>query len=139
MQAGHAIGLRAAAGRLPRAQFREELKRPAGFGNWERITIHEVKNAALKNLEGRTIAQLAAERGRLGLALAAGEAALTLATASRITAPTSSARELGLPQERHLRNVRQLTFGGENAEAYFSPDGRWLIFQSTRDGRSCDR
>jgi TolB protein len=31
--------------------------------------------------------------------------------------------------ERHLRNLRQLTFGGNNAEAYFSPDGRRLIFQ----------
>jgi TolB protein len=31
--------------------------------------------------------------------------------------------------ERHLRNIRQLTFGGNNAEAYFSPDGRRLIFQ----------
>jgi len=43
------------------------------------------------------------------------------------------------PGERHLTNIRQLTNGGENAEAYFSPDGRWLIFQSTRDGRSCDQ
>ena len=43
------------------------------------------------------------------------------------------------PGERHLTNIRQLTYGGENAEAYFSPDGRWLIFQSTRDGRSCDQ
>jgi TolB protein len=41
--------------------------------------------------------------------------------------------------ERHLRNVRQLTFGGENAEAYFSADGSELIFQSKRDGRACDQ
>ncbi|MGH7526338.1 MAG: TolB family protein [Gemmatimonadales bacterium] len=31
--------------------------------------------------------------------------------------------------ERHLRNIRQLTFGGNNAEAYFSPSGDRLIFQ----------
>jgi Tol biopolymer transport system component len=43
------------------------------------------------------------------------------------------------PQEKHLRNLRQLTFGGENAEAYFSADGKKLIFQSTRDGRECDQ
>lgn len=43
------------------------------------------------------------------------------------------------PNERRLTNVRQITFGGENAEAYFSPDGQWLTFQSTRDGRSCDQ
>ncbi len=34
------------------------------------------------------------------------------------------------PAEKHLRNVRQLTFGGENAEAYFSADERWIIYQS---------
>src|SRR5437870_5460307 len=47
--------------------------------------------------------------------------------------------DLALPQEKHLRNLRQLTFGGENAEAYFSVDGKKLIFQSTRDGRECDQ
>lgn len=46
---------------------------------------------------------------------------------------------LRLPEETHLRNIKQLTFGGENAEAYFSADGRQLIFQSTRDGRGCDQ
>jgi len=43
------------------------------------------------------------------------------------------------PRERHLGKLRQLTFGGLNAEAYFSPDGKRLIFQSTRDGRQCDQ
>jgi Tol biopolymer transport system component len=43
------------------------------------------------------------------------------------------------PGESHLTNIRQLTFGGTNAEAYFSADGQRLIFQSTRDGRSCDQ
>jgi Tol biopolymer transport system component len=33
--------------------------------------------------------------------------------------------------ERHLKNIRQLTFGRQNAEAYFSFDGTQLIFQST--------
>jgi TolB protein len=46
---------------------------------------------------------------------------------------------LTLSSEKHLRNVRQLTFGGENAEAYFSGDGLSLIFQSKRDGRDCDQ
>ncbi len=49
------------------------------------------------------------------------------------------ANDLALPQEKRLRNVRQLTFGGENAEAYFSADGKKLIFQSTRDGKECDQ
>src|SRR5688500_10341659 len=47
--------------------------------------------------------------------------------------------QLVLPAEKHLRNIKQLTFGGENAEAYFSADGKQLIFQSTRDGRGCDQ
>jgi len=54
-------------------------------------------------------------------------------------ASTAALRLDAAPGERHLTNIRQLTNGGENAEAYFSPDGRWLIFQSTRDGRSCDQ
>ncbi|MEO8190304.1 MAG: M28 family peptidase [Acidobacteriota bacterium] len=41
--------------------------------------------------------------------------------------------------ERHLADVRQLTFGGENAEAYFSPDGRKVIYQATPRGASCDQ
>lgn len=40
--------------------------------------------------------------------------------------------------EDHLKNLRQLTFGGQNAEAYFSHDGSELIFQSTRDSLGCD-
>ncbi len=38
-----------------------------------------------------------------------------------------------------LANLRQLTFGGQNAEAYWSPDGRRLIFQSTREPYACDQ
>jgi len=43
------------------------------------------------------------------------------------------------PREVHLANIRQLTFGGENAEAYWSADGKQLIFQSKRDGLKCDQ
>jgi Tol biopolymer transport system component len=38
-----------------------------------------------------------------------------------------------------LANIRQLTSGGQNAEAYWSPDGRRLVFQATRDGARCDQ
>src|SRR2546428_12048495 len=41
--------------------------------------------------------------------------------------------------EVHLRNVRQLTFGGQNAEAYFSASGRLLIFQRTGTAEQCDQ
>ena len=43
------------------------------------------------------------------------------------------------PDERHFRTLSQITFGGENAEAYFSHDGKWLTLQSTRDGGTCDQ
>ena len=43
------------------------------------------------------------------------------------------------PREVHLRNVRPLTFGGENAEAYWSADGKQISFQSTRDDLQCDQ
>jgi N-acyl-D-amino-acid deacylase len=46
-----------------RARFRSDLERAATFINWSRITLHEVKSQALKPLEGRTVAELAAERG----------------------------------------------------------------------------
>ena len=52
--------------------------------------------------------------------------------------PAAQAAE-GAGGEVHLTNVRQLTFGGENAEAYFSSDGSQIIFQSTRDGVPCDQ
>jgi Tol biopolymer transport system component len=42
-------------------------------------------------------------------------------------------------RERRLRNVRQLTFGGQNAEAYFDGTGNRVIFQSTRAPFSCDQ
>ncbi len=49
-------------------------------------------------------------------------------------------KKLTTPEEdKHLRNVKQLTFGGENAEAYFSADDQWLIFQHAGEGVPCDR
>ena len=43
--------------------------------------------------------------------------------------------------EDHFKNVRQLTFGGDNAEAYFSFDGKYLIYQKSnvKEGISCDQ
>lgn len=41
--------------------------------------------------------------------------------------------------ERHLKNVAQLTFDGDNGEAYFGWDGGKIIFQSDRGGHACDK
>ncbi len=51
--------------------------------------------------------------------------------------PTDS---IQYPEETHFKNVQQLTFGGDNAEAYFSFDGKWIIFQRTnpKEGIMCD-
>jgi Tol biopolymer transport system component len=44
-----------------------------------------------------------------------------------------------LAEETHLGKLQQLSFGGENAEAYLSNDETKLVFQSTRDGGACDQ
>lgn len=51
------------------------------------------------------------------------------------------APDLAYEQETHLENVRQLTFGGNNAEAYFSFDDQHLVFQSDNPawGLECDQ
>ncbi len=76
-----------------------------------------------------------------GIALAA--AALALLGQTPAAAPTSAqpAPSLLYPgEERFLANVRQLTFGGQNAEAYWSADGKHIIFQSNDEGRlPCDQ
>src|SRR6266576_5124851 len=41
--------------------------------------------------------------------------------------------------EVHLQNIHQLTFGGQNAEAYFSRSGRQLIFQRQAADTGCDQ
>ena len=49
--------------------------------------------------------------------------------------------ELKYPEEKYFKNVRQITFSGENAEAYWSFDDSKLIFQATNEqwGESCDQ
>lgn len=45
---------------------------------------------------------------------------------------------LVIPGEKHFKNMKMLTNGGENAEAYFSFDGSKIIFQSTGE-YECDQ
>ncbi len=54
-------------------------------------------------------------------------------------ASSSEVRVAPLPGEKHLGSLRQLTAGGENAEAYFSFDQKQLIFQSTHPPYQCDQ
>ena len=54
---------------------------------------------------------------------------------------SSVADTLHYKEETHFKNLRQLTFGGDNAEAYFSFDGQWLVFQRTnpKENIPCDQ
>jgi TolB protein len=48
---------------------------------------------------------------------------------------------LHYPEETHFKNIQQLTFGGDNAEAYWSYDGQSIVFQRTsvQSGVPCDQ
>ncbi|MCK6498480.1 MAG: hypothetical protein L6Q38_03265, partial [Nitrospira sp.] len=70
-------------------------------------------------------------------AIITGIAGLLLCTLS-ITAEAAETKQPkatkpAVSAERHLTNIRQLTFGRQNAEAYFSFNGTKLIFQSTNN------
>ncbi len=57
--------------------------------------------------------------------------------------PTSppAPQTLHYDEETHFKNIRQLTFGGDNAECYFGPDGKAVVFQKTapKEGIPCDQ
>ncbi len=58
-----------------------------------------------------------------------------------ISGATKVVNTIHYPQEKHLDNIKQLTFGGDNAEAYWSFDGTKLVFQATNKkwGLGCDQ
>ena len=63
----------------------------------------------------------------------------TLGPTGESSRPQSPDDPLKVPAEKQLRHIKQLTFGGQNAEAYFNADGTKLIFQSTYGGLGCDQ
>jgi TolB protein len=70
---------------------------------------------------------------------AASKPAATAATAASTALVTQAAGPLERAGEKHLRGIKQLTFGGENAEAYWSFDGKQITLQSTREGLKADQ
>ena len=60
---------------------------------------------------------------------------------SNIASVNNTQDTLRYPEEKYFRNVQQLTFGGDNAEAYWSYDGKAIVFQRTsvKDGIPCDQ
>ncbi len=77
----------------------------------------------------------------LALVQSCGPKSETAETTQNEAATEETADSLRYPREKHFRNVRQLTFGGNNAEAYFSFDGQKLSFQSDNPawGNQCDQ
>jgi len=65
----------------------------------------------------------------------------TSTTSSKETVKTVSKNPLIYPEEKYFKDIRQVTFGGDNAEAYWSFDDKQLIFQSnnTKWNVSCDQ
>jgi len=61
--------------------------------------------------------------------------------AKTTTAATGSAepRNQATPEERHFKDLKQITFGGDNAEAYWSFGGDRLIFQTNHKPNKCDQ
>jgi Tol biopolymer transport system component len=69
--------------------------------------------------------------------LVGGAFLLALAVSGCAHSPSKKPVEPGAG-EKHFKSLRQLTFSGSNAEAYFSPDGKRLIFQGHEQG-TCDQ
>lgn len=67
-----------------------------------------------------------------------GRAPASTAAAPATTSSSSGARAQTQTSEPRLEDLRQLTAGGENAEAYWSFDGKQLIFQA-HEGEGCDQ
>ena len=57
------------------------------------------------------------------------------------TTQPAAADTLRYADEKHFKNIQQLTFGGDNAEAYWSYDSKYLVFQRTnpKEGLNCDQ
>src|SRR5258708_26364220 len=80
------------------------------------------------------------------LVVAQSNAAQSNATQGNVSqnnvAPVQAAQPasaISFPGEKHLRNLRQLTSGGQNPEAYFSADDKQRIFQHQGGNVPCDQ
>jgi Tol biopolymer transport system component len=108
--------------------------------------LYDMTYALQDHKPGTTIDVVVLRDGkRVTLRATLGTRGATLPAGGHGTASSELEIKAGKPFEKtfegetHLKNVRQLTFGGENAEAYFSPDGKKLIYQSTPERGGCDQ
>ncbi len=61
--------------------------------------------------------------------------------ADPVTVKMNNTDTLHYMDEKNFQNIQQLTFGGDNAEAYWSYDGKYIVFQRTnpKEGVLCDQ
>ncbi len=93
----------------------------------------------IRDAERRTLRATLGQRGATGAPPGAGAHGAAASAGHELEIKAGRPFEHPLETERHLRDIRQLTFGGENAEPYWSPDGKRLIFQATPRGARCDQ
>ena len=68
-------------------------------------------------------------------------AQVVIAQPAMNTVPIVPGDTLRFEGEKYFKNIRQLTFGGDNAEAYWSFDSKHIVFQRTnpKEGINCDQ
>lgn len=88
---------------------------------------------------GAAVAAVCAVQGCSSPAPAPKSGATAAAPPAVVEPAPPADSQLRHPKEKHFGSVVQLTAGGENAEAYWSFDGKQLIFQTTRPPYACDQ
>jgi len=101
--------------------------------------LYDMSYALQDHKPGETIDVIVVRGGeRVKLRATLGSRSATPPPPPSPAAAGEGARRAG-EGERHLTDIKQLTFGGENAEAYWSPDSKKLIYQATVKGAQCDQ
>ncbi len=115
--------------------WREASKRvlsgePASL-SWSSLWRHVTSRDKILNLNLREIMTRFISKTTITIAIVLG---ILFANLSAISSPF-----LKLGEELHILNVRMLTLEGENAEAYFNPDGSLICWQSKSTGMLADQ
>ena len=81
------------------------------------------------------------KRTAFALALGAAAALAPAASSQHPGGPPPAGPAVIHPEETHFRNLRQITFGGQNAEGYWGPDGKQIVYQrmNESEGVMCDQ
>jgi len=68
-----------------------------------------------------------------------GAGELSIVAEAPFKTASEPADHLILDEESHFASLKQITFGGQNAEAYWSTDDEWIMFQATPRDATCDQ